>query len=80
MRTISVSQLKSRFCAELKEVEKGASITVLDHKRPVAVLSPIETETLFVKEAGGVYAYTELTPLTLVDPLGKLEEERTERW
>lgn len=65
---------------ELKKVKNGARLTVLEHKRPVAVISPIEEEPLFSKTAQHFFEYRELPPLSDVDPLAGLEEERAERW
>ena len=42
MRTISIADLKAHLSAELKKVQAGDPVTVLDHKRPVAVLGPVE--------------------------------------
>ncbi|MFP4563339.1 MAG: type II toxin-antitoxin system Phd/YefM family antitoxin [Spirochaetia bacterium] len=80
METISVSSLKAHLSAELKKVKKGARITVLEHKRPVAVISPIEEEPWLIREAQRPFEYRELSPLSNVDPLSELEKERAERW
>ncbi len=79
MQTISVSSLKAHLSAELKKIERGERITVLDHKRPVAVLGPIESESLFIREAEGVYECDDLEPLIASDPLRFLAEERGDR-
>ncbi|MFA6505433.1 MAG: type II toxin-antitoxin system Phd/YefM family antitoxin [Treponemataceae bacterium] len=79
MQTISVSDLKSHLSAELKKVERGERITVLDHKRPVAVLGPIGVESLFVREAAAPYGCPELAPLIASDPLLFLADERGDR-
>ena len=78
MKTISVSKLKAHLSAELKEVKKGSRIIVLAHRNPVAILGPYEEEPLFAREAQQPYSYEELDPLTTVDPLHKMEEERTD--
>ncbi|MBL7007147.1 MAG: type II toxin-antitoxin system Phd/YefM family antitoxin [Spirochaetia bacterium] len=80
METISISELKSHLSAELKKVQKGTRIIVLDHKRPVAELIPTELEELFVREAETLYAYRTLTPITDQDPVSELDEERSDRW
>ncbi len=42
MRTITSTEAKTRLNAILAEVERsGASVTITNHGRPVAVLSPI---------------------------------------
>ena len=80
MKTISVSELKTHLSAELKRVQKGTTLTVVDHKRPVATLAPIETENIFAQEAACSYQYEPLSALIGVDPLDLLAEERKESW
>jgi prevent-host-death family protein len=79
METISISSLKAHLSAKIKEVQNGSRITVLDHRRPVAVLTPLEEEPLFVREASSTYSFKQLKPLTDIDPLEKLQAEREER-
>lgn len=80
MKTISVSALKAHLSGQLKEVKAGARIVVLEHKRPIAVLSPYESEALVLQEPSEPYRYRELSPLTAVDPGPALDEERADRW
>jgi len=80
METISVSKLKAHLSAELKRIEGGLVLTVLDHKRPVAKLSPIQEEHIFLREASHRYEYEVLTPLITEDPIRYLDEERKESW
>lgn len=76
METISVSRLKTHLSAELKRIESGIALTVVDHKRPVALLSPIRDDALFVRDVVRKYAYEPLEPLVAGDPLVYLDEER----
>ncbi len=80
METISVSQLKTHLSAELKRIEGGLVLTVVDHKRPVATLSPVRADAVFVREASTRYEYEPLTPLIDRDPVMLLDEERGESW
>ena len=80
METISISGLKTHLSAELKKVQNGTRILVLDHKRPVAEIIPTGKEELFLSVAEKEYSYMALTPLTDIDPLSDLEEERLDRW
>lgn len=80
MKTISVSNLKSHLSAELKKVKSGETVVVLDHHHPVARVVPYTAEPLFIREASGPYSYRPLTPLTSVDPVEDLGEERSDRW
>ena len=80
METISISNLKSHLSAELKKVQNGTRIKILDHKRLVAEMIPVEREELFLKVAEKKYTYHPVTSLTNKDPLDDLEEERSDRW
>jgi len=80
MQTISVSELKAHLSEELKKVQNGARITILDHKRPVAVLEAYEAESFLVKEATAVYDVSGYTPLIQADPAEYLEKEREDSW
>ena len=43
MKTITSTEAKTRLNAVLAEVEKsGASVTITNHGRPVAILSPVQ--------------------------------------
>ena len=74
------TDLKTHLSAELKKVQNGTRIIVLDHKRPIAELIPTETEELFLSVAEQKYSYHSVSPLTGKDPLCDLEEERSDRW
>ncbi len=80
METISVSKLKTHLSAELRRIESGLVLTVVDHKRPVATLSPIREENVFAREATCRYEYSSLTPLIDADVMRFLEEERKDSW
>lgn len=80
METISVSDLKTHLSSELKRVRSGITLTVVDHRHPVARLMPIGVEGLFVSEAQSHYECGELEPLMQGDPLSALEEERRDSW
>ncbi len=84
MRTISIADLKAHLSAELKKVQNGDPVTVLDHKRPVAVLGPlvkpeykltiVRPRTNFSREPLGWQALVDY------DPLPGLLEDREDRW
>jgi prevent-host-death family protein len=80
METISVSKLKAQLSAELKRVQAGQILTVVDHRHPIAALVPIEDEATYAREAEAPYAYRELGPLMTGDPLAVLEAERKDSW
>lgn len=80
MQTISITDLKSHLSAELKKVQKGTRLVVLDHSHPVAEIIPTETEELFIREAEVLYVYETVTPITTIDPEPELSEERSDRW
>ncbi len=80
METISVSQLKTHLSAELKRIEGGLVLTVVDHKRPVATLAPILEDVMLVREPICRYEYQPLSALIGEDPVAMLDEERKESW
>ena len=80
METISVSELKTHLSAELKRVQTGIVLTVVDHKRPVATLSAVGRECLFVREATEKYQAEALTPLISINPDVFLTQEREDAW
>lgn len=80
METISVSKLKAHLSAELKKVQAGTRLLVVDHRHPVAELVPTQKEALFLHEPEIPYGYQALSPLIHRDPLNDLDEERSDRW
>ena len=80
METISVSKLKAQLSAQLKRVQAGQVLTIVDHRHPIANLAPLESEGLFAREASGSYEYRELIPLMERDPLDYLAAERKDTW
>jgi len=80
MHTITIARLKATLSAELRRVREGESITVLDRTTPVALLSPIPDAIRVARAAREPYLYLELTPLSSLDPLQYLEDERGESW
>ena len=81
METISISKLKAHLSGELKKVQHGTKIIVLDHNHPVAELIPIsKNKSLFVREATSAYQYRKLSPLVSGNLLEDIEEERSDRW
>ena len=80
METISVSALKAHLSAELRRVKAGEELVVVEHRRPVAVLRPYDVEPLLLREPSVPYAPVALEPLTTVDPIAPLLEERDDRW
>ena len=84
MRTISIAELKAHLSAELKKVQAGDPVTVLDHKRPVAVLGPVieRPSRLTIVQPRTDFSQKKFNwePLTDVDPLPGLLADREDRW
>jgi antitoxin (DNA-binding transcriptional repressor) of toxin-antitoxin stability system len=76
MKTIAIAELKARLCAELKGVSAGEPIMVLDHRKPVALISPLPAALEYTRRRKGAYVYKKLAPLVTSDPLAYLEAER----
>lgn len=45
MATVGVRELRQRASELLRRVEAGETIEITDHRRPVALLTPVESET-----------------------------------
>ncbi len=80
METISVSSLKTHLSAELRRIEAGAELTVMDHKRPVARLVPVSEVPWVARSASARYVPAPLPPLIgrVSDEL--LAAEREDSW
>lgn len=46
MKTASVSDLKNNLSARLKQVIAGEPLVITDHRKPVAVVYPLEQELM----------------------------------
>ena len=82
MKTISVSQLKARLSENLRLVEGGETIVVLDHKRPVASINPFPRDSnaiVYVRKATRPFDFRAHKPISSIDPLILLEAERADR-
>ncbi|MEI6386538.1 MAG: type II toxin-antitoxin system Phd/YefM family antitoxin [Spirochaetota bacterium] len=81
METISVSQLKAHLSEELRKVEAGASVLVLDHKREVAMLVPIKAKEkdFWLPRAIKPFVFIEHELFSTIDPMMYLAEEREDR-
>jgi prevent-host-death family protein len=81
MRRSSVSHLKAHLSAELKAVQAGEIVVVMDRNHPVARLVPIEEEKhREVREPSQSFTFQELTPLISGGSLEALLEDRGRRW
>jgi antitoxin (DNA-binding transcriptional repressor) of toxin-antitoxin stability system len=76
MDTIAIADLKAHLSAEVKKAAAGAKIIILDHKRPVAMMTALQDEIQIARPASGTYRYRDLSPLVSKDPLAALLEER----
>ena len=80
METTSISYLKTHLSAELKKVQNGVPLLVMDHRRPVATIHAVAEEDFYVREAKSPYAYTPLPPLISRDLSRIIDEERKDSW
>jgi prevent-host-death family protein len=77
---IGIAELKAHLSETLRKVEDGDSVVVLDRRRPIARLVPIENETLRVTaptRSHKTFKYGQA--LKNVDPVEALLLERRER-
>jgi antitoxin (DNA-binding transcriptional repressor) of toxin-antitoxin stability system len=80
METTSISYLKTHLSAELKKVQNGVPLMVMDHRKPVATIQAVAEGDFFVREADSPYKYVPLPPLISRDLSQILEEERKDSW
>ena len=86
MAAVRITELRDRLSQHLRTVQRGETLTVLDHDRPIATIAPYrgEADSLQVrKPAAGAPALQEVPlppPLDLdVDIVDLLLEERQSR-
>jgi antitoxin (DNA-binding transcriptional repressor) of toxin-antitoxin stability system len=79
MKTIAIADLKAHMSAEVKKASAGEKIIILDHKRPVAMMVPLQDDLQIADPAEGTYRFRKLSPLIHKDPLAALLEERGDR-
>lgn len=82
MRTITISKLKAHLSAEIKAVQNGEPVVILDRRHPVASLQAFESDDdIIVIESNTPYHYEDLTPLIPKnkDALSPLWEDRESR-
>ena len=82
METINISYLKAHLSAVIERVRKGAKISILDRKLPVAIIGPLNPE-----ETPLVMSYASQAPTlppsiknsVKIDVVKILSEERSKR-
>ena len=80
-REVAIAELKAHLSAEIRRVRNGERITILDHRKPVAILCGIEDGPRFVSRAQTPFAWRALTPLLSAQALqGIIEVERDDSW
>ncbi|GAB4427484.1 MAG: hypothetical protein OHK0011_09390 [Turneriella sp.] len=83
--TAAVSDFKAHLSAYLRHVQNGNEITILDHKRPIAKVVPIERESL--KDRLGIIPakkkkFRDIRPKGIklnIDPAQYVIEDREDR-
>jgi len=80
METITISAFKARISEELRKVRKGSSIIIADRETPVALVSPIESESaLKIRRAKSTFDPPPPPEAIAHDPLEYLFADRGER-
>lgn len=80
METTSISFLKTHLSAELKKVQNGVPLLIMDHRKPVATIQAVAEGDFYVREAESPYTYVPLSPLISNDLSRILDEERKDSW
>jgi antitoxin (DNA-binding transcriptional repressor) of toxin-antitoxin stability system len=80
MKYSSVSYLKAHLSAELKAVQAGETVVVMDRDHPVARLAPLEDEKgIEVREPLRAFAFEQPVPIVSGGSLAPLFEDRGRR-
>jgi antitoxin (DNA-binding transcriptional repressor) of toxin-antitoxin stability system len=79
-RKIGIAELKAHLSAEIKRARSGGSITILDHKQPVARLTGLESGLRYVRRARKPFLWKELPPLVEGDISDIIDAERADSW
>lgn len=75
METTSISYLKTHLSAELKKVQNGVPLLVIDHRRPVATKHAVAEEDFHVREVETLYEFKPCSPLISHDLSRILDDE-----
>jgi antitoxin (DNA-binding transcriptional repressor) of toxin-antitoxin stability system len=79
-RKIGIAELKAHLSAEIKRVRSGGSITILDHKQPVAKLTGLESGLRYVRRARRPFVWKQLPPLLEGNIGDIIDAERADSW
>jgi antitoxin (DNA-binding transcriptional repressor) of toxin-antitoxin stability system len=79
-RKIGIAELKAHLSAEIKRVRYGGSITILDHKQPVAKLTGLESGLRYVRRARRPFVWKQLPPLLEGNIGDIIDAERADSW
>lgn len=80
-RTIAIAELKAHLSAEIKRAGKGEAIIILDHKKPVARLSGLETSVKYTQRSKKIFEWKEFKPLLAAERLqAVIDAERSDSW
>lgn len=79
-RKIGIAELKAHLSAEIKRVRSGGSITILDHKQPVAKLTGLESGLRYVRRARRPFVWKQLSSLLEGNISDIIDAERADSW
>jgi len=79
-RNVAIAELKAHLSAELKRVSNGETITVVDHKKPVARITALGSDPVYVRKSTKKFVWQSLTPLFTGDLQHLLDSERDDSW
>lgn len=62
MKSVAIQDLKPKLSALLSEVEKGATVEITRHGRPVARLTPVDPPYVHTGAQAGTYVWPPAIP------------------
>lgn len=79
-RTVAVAELKAHLSAELRRVQGGETTVIVDHRKPVALLSGLDPTPKYARRRRGPFVWREFEPLTTGAIQALIDKERTDSW
>ncbi|HRW25808.1 MAG TPA: type II toxin-antitoxin system Phd/YefM family antitoxin [Spirochaetia bacterium] len=79
-RTVAIAELKAHLSAELRRVQEGETTIIVDHRKPVAILSGLDPTPKYAYRRSGPFVWREFEPLTTAAIQALIEKERADSW
>ncbi|PKL08549.1 MAG: hypothetical protein CVV51_08380 [Spirochaetae bacterium HGW-Spirochaetae-7] len=79
-RNVAIAELKSHLSAEIRRVREGETITIVDHRKPVARLTGLGSIPGYVRRRQRPFVWRGLQPLMVGEVQDIIDRERADSW